>query len=155
MLSVEIFTKGVFRPMSLCSRSKERQSGGKRNMPVDFVPEVGAYRQRIEKELRTLRPKTSPYQAAVGPYAIPETLPLELQRLLEEQHVAVGAPQNASVQSAQRGVRLKDKPETAARLRSLEEQILEEREGRRQVEEQIDRLQVMLRKLADKSTTKR
>lgn len=115
-------------------------------IPVDFVPEVGAYRQRIEKELRTLRPKTIQYHPVVGPYAIPDRLPPDMQRLLDEQN---GLSSSASHSPARKGHhhRLKNAPETADRLRQLEEQILEEREGRKQVEEQIDRLQVMLHKL--------
>jgi hypothetical protein len=115
-------------------------------IPVDFVPEVGAFRQRIEKELRTLRPKTSQYYPVVGPYAIPDRLPPDMQRLLDEQNgVTPSSPARKGHHS-----KLKTAPETAERLRHLEEQILEEREGRRQVEEQIDRLQAMLHKLVVK-----
>ncbi|CUG89942.1 Hypothetical protein, putative [Bodo saltans] len=119
--------------------------------PVDFVPEVGAYRQRIEKELRTLRPKTSQYYPVVGPYAIPDRLPPDLQRLLDEQNGI--SPSHSPARKGHQS-RLKNAPETAEKLRHLEEQILEEREGRRQVEEQIDRLQVMLQKLVIKEGPK-
>jgi predicted ribosome quality control (RQC) complex YloA/Tae2 family protein len=121
--------------------------------PVDFVDEVGAYKQRIEKELRSLRPKNI-YYPSVGPYAIPDKLPPDMQCLVEAE---LAASRSSTANSAGRqGRRFKDEPETAARLRMLEEQILEEREGRKHVEEQIDRLQSLLQKLVDKEVlTKR
>eukprot|EP00331_Platyophrya_macrostoma_P015282 CAMPEP_0176471152 /NCGR_PEP_ID=MMETSP0127-20121128/40957_1 /TAXON_ID=938130 /ORGANISM="Platyophrya macrostoma, Strain WH" /LENGTH=61 /DNA_ID=CAMNT_0017865735 /DNA_START=21 /DNA_END=202 /DNA_ORIENTATION=- len=54
--------------------------------PVDYVPECGAYKQRIEKELRSMKARQNgglSYQAPVGPYAVPDKLPPELLQHLQ------------------------------------------------------------------------
>lgn len=117
--------------------------------PVDFVPEVGAYKQRIEKELRTLKPRgDGSFQPPLGPYAIPDKLPADLVALLKKDDQG----SRCSTSSSQRSTRSNADPQVTARLCELEKQILEEREGRRHVEAQLDRLQTLLEQLAAKQS---
>ena len=103
---------------------------------VDFVPECGAYRQRIQKELRGMRPRVV-QPPSVGPYAIPTSLPTDRK---ENQSAAsnCGSSGSRGSLSTTKSASINEK------LLQLEQQIVAEREERKLVEMQLDRLQQLL-----------
>lgn len=106
---------------------------------VDFVPECGAYRQRIQKELRSMRPRAV-VPPSVGPYAIPHDVPPNPDRR-ENSSIASNCGSSGSRASL---ASVKSSSSVNTKLMKLEQQIIAEREERKLVEMQLDRLQQLL-----------
>ena len=137
--------------------------------PVDYVPEVLAYKERISRELDTIRPRPRA-NPPLGPYAVPDRLPDEAppksgdtQRLSRRaMHVA----SSDDFYSGRRPITAGSISSTASqatttsrssvvqeKLRNLEQQIISEREGRKEIEDKIAAIERLLQQLIQKNAS--
>ena len=131
-----------------------------KEMPANTltVQECGAYKQQIEKEIRSLRPRNPAPYATLGPYAIPPPPPSFHESATQ---CADGSTNNkpqdrvttprANSRSSSRGNSRSSSRITeqlSSRLQTLEQELSRERDSRRAAEEKLDKLQATLEKIA-------
>jgi hypothetical protein len=122
------------------------------------VQECGAYKQQIEKEIRTLRPRYPAPYATLGPYAIPPppaaAAPASPSRG-DGGGSRSGTPRsNSRTSSRGGGSRASSRvtAELAVRLQQLESELGKERDNRKLAEGKIDQLQERLEKLTQEKS---
>ena len=118
------------------------------------VQECGAYKQQIEKEVRSLRPRNPAPYATLGPYAIPPPPPSFQESAtqcadgsLKDRATTPRANSRSSSRSNSR-TSSRATEQLSIRLQTLEQELSRERESRRAAEEKLDKLQATLEKIA-------
>jgi hypothetical protein len=117
------------------------------------VQECGAYKQQIEKEIRTLRPRYPAPYATLGPYAIPPPPAAAAAAAGAAGDKNRSATPRANSRSSSRSgsssrASSRATAELSVRLQILEQELQREKDSRQLAEDKLDKLQERLEKLA-------